>query len=251
MSNSFYDLKNEVHWNPITGCDPDPISLGCDNCWARRIRSRNLDGNGDSFAPQFHPDRLDAPLHWSKPRIFPTCFMGDWMAVDHRWSAIVMEVMWRNSKHQFLTLTKRAENLLQKLYWQHRGQGNVWLGVSAENQECWNQRAPFLCALKELGWHTWVSLEPLLGPINIAPGPGEWITKPDWVVVGCESGPRRRPCNTDWIYNTIEQCRNLNVPCYVKQIDVGGRVVKDINDDLGWRTATALMVRQYPKEFGQ
>lgn len=52
----------------------------------------------------------------------------------------------------------------------------------------------------------------------------------DWVVVGCESGPNRRPCKLEWIESIVDQCDTAGVKCHVKQINVGGKVIKDMND---------------------
>ena len=74
----------DVSWNPMTGCTH--VSEACDHCYAERMARRfNLrdlrDGERVSidnyFAPRFHPDRLDAPLHWRKPRRVFVCSMSD------------------------------------------------------------------------------------------------------------------------------------------------------------------------------
>lgn len=48
----------------------------------------------------------------------------------------------------------------------------------------------------------------------------------DWVVVGCESGPKNRPCKIEWIQSIVDQCQAEGVPVYVKQININGKVVK-------------------------
>lgn len=40
----------------------------------------------------------------------------------------------------------------------------------------------------------------------------------DWIVVGGESGPGARPFDIAWARNTIEQCKDAGVACFVKQI---------------------------------
>ena len=67
-----------------------------------------------------------------------------------------------------------------------------------------------------------VSFEPLLGQINAAP----YLDKIGWVIVGCESGPKRRHTDIDWIRSLRDQCQAAGVPFLLKQMDVGGRVVK-------------------------
>lgn len=52
----------------------------------------------------------------------------------------------------------------------------------------------------------------------------------DWIVIGCESGPKRRPCNPDWMIDLVGQCKAAGVACFVKQVNVGGKVlgIKDM-----------------------
>lgn len=67
-----------------------------------------------------------------------------------------------------------------------------------------------------------LSCEPLLGPLDLS----RWLG-PDgvrWVIVGGESGPKARPCDTAWITAVLDQCRAANVPCFVKQL--GRRPIK-------------------------
>jgi len=47
--------------------------------------------------------------------------------------------------------------------------------------------------------------------------------------MGCESGPRRRPCNLDWVRSIRDQCQASGVPLFVKQLDIGGKVVKELD----------------------
>ena len=64
---------------------------------------------------------------------------------------------------------------------------------------------------------------------------------PSWVVVGCESGPNRRPCKIEWVESIVEQCLAANVPVFVKQLDIGGKCVTDIGKFPGH-----LRIRQVP-----
>ena len=38
-----------------------------------------------------------------------------------------------------------------------------------------------------------------------------------WVIVGGESGPRRRPITPDWVRGIRDQCRSRRVPFFFKQ----------------------------------
>jgi protein gp37 len=48
----------------------------------------------------------------------------------------------------------------------------------------------------------------------------------DWVIVGAESGPNRRPCKIAWIRDVVQQCQAAGVPVFIKQMEVGGKIVK-------------------------
>lgn len=39
-----------------------------------------------------------------------------------------------------------------------------------------------------------------------------------WVIVGCESGPKHRPCPWEWMESIVGQCRDAGVPVFVKQL---------------------------------
>lgn len=86
-------------------------------------------------------------------------------------------------------------------------------------QDCYRTPPELLAAVR------WVSCEPLLGPVDLD-GAGGWIAglHPngsdaglDWVVVGGESGPGRRPCEVEWIADIVRQCDQAEVPVFVKQ----------------------------------
>lgn len=85
-----------------------------------------------------------------------------------------------------------------------------------------------------------LSLEPLIGPVDVA----KYITCRcdkngncdvcltggiDWVLVGGESGPGARPCDIEWIRSIVEQCKAAGALCFVKQL--GSRPVADFYDD--------------------
>ena len=100
-----------------------------------------------------------------------------------------------------------------------------YFGFTAENQEWYDRR--FRESRQLPDWaNWWISAEPLLGPINLGLSDRHPVTGafgviphlPSWVVVGCESGPNRRPCKIEWVESIVEQCLAANVPVFVKQI---------------------------------
>jgi protein gp37 len=97
----------------------------------------------------------------------------------------------------WLLLTKRPQNLMSRMNLAMNGNfdlnrtfgehmTNVWLGVSAENQEMYEARVPEITAI--LATVHFVSVEPMLGPVVI-----EELPRPDWIICGGESGPGARP----------------------------------------------------------
>lgn len=93
---------------------------------------------------------------------------------------------------------------------------NVWLGVSAENQEQADKRIPLL--LQCPAAVRFVSAEPLLGPVDVSRFMWPVSRFIDWVIVGGESGPGARPCNVEWIRSIVMQCGDAGVPVFVKQL---------------------------------
>jgi len=53
----------------------------------------------------------------------------------------------------------------------------------------------------------------------------------DWIIQGGESGHHKRPFNLDWAYSMKQDCADLNIPYFFKQIDK----VKEIPSDLQTR----------------
>lgn len=94
---------------------------------------------------------------------------------------------------------------------------NLWLGVSVENRETKHR----IDALRQVpAALRFLSLEPLLEDL------GELsLSGIAWVIVGGESGPGARPCNTAWIRSIVEQCNAARVPAFCKQL--GAHVIQN------------------------
>jgi protein gp37 len=118
---------------------------------------------------------------------------------------------------------------------------NIWEGTSTENQEAANERIPTL--LQTPAAIRWISAEPLLGPIDLSIMPElcsadvthrTKSTELDWVVVGGESGNKKRSFNSDWARQIRDYCEDAGVKFFMKQIDK----VQEIPED--------LLIREYP-----
>ena len=116
----------------------------------------------------------------------------------------------------FQTLTKRPQNIeklmpddLLKL------DSNVWIGITAENQEWFDRRWDYI---KDLPNVLFLSVEPMLGRLTL-PQSFLDLGQRGWVIVGGESGPlgKIRPyCLEDWRY-LRDQCLEAGVPVFHKQ----------------------------------
>jgi protein gp37 len=90
---------------------------------------------------------------------------------------------------------------------------NLWVGSSTERQEEHDLRAPHLRALRRHVGLTWLSVEPMLGLVELDPA-----NEIGWVVVGGESGTGARPMEVEWVECLATQCKALGVPMFFKQL---------------------------------
>ncbi len=211
----------DATWNPVTGCTK--ISPGCKNCYAERLALRLREmGNPrykNGFRITLHPDQVDLPLRWAKPKMIFVNSMSDLFheEVPLSYIAQVFELMGEAPQHTFQVLTKRHTRLAE-LMPRLPLLANVWVGVSVENQLWADRRIP---ALKSVAAAVrFLSCEPLLRPISLA----KHLGGIDWVIVGGESGPRARPMEPSWARAIRDECLEAGVPFFFKQW--GGRTSK-------------------------
>ena len=202
----------ESTWNPLTGCTK--ISPGCQHCYAERMALRLQAMGQPNYANGFkltlHERVLEKPIEWKTPQVIFVNSMSDLFHKDVPVNFIqqVFDVMRRANRHRFQLLTKRSERLLElspQIDWPE----NVWMGVSVENADYTFR----IDHLRQTGGRIkFLSLEPLLGPLNNLN-----LSGMDWVIVGGESGPKARPIAEEWIVDIRDQCRNAKVPFFFKQ----------------------------------
>lgn len=175
----------DATWNPVTGCTK--VSPGCDHCYAETLHER-FNGKGSFATVTLHPDRLDLPLRWKKPRRVFVNSMSDLFHKDvsDEFIAMVFAAMALTPRHTFQILTKRHARMRSLLSdsWFFEGLlphavdqlstgdyefryplPNVWLGVSTEDQKWADIRIPAL--LETPAAVRWISAEPLLGPVDL------------------------------------------------------------------------------------
>jgi len=194
---------------------------------------------------------LEIPLRWKRPRKVFVCSMTDLFAefVPDALIDQVFAVMALCPQHTFQVLTKRPERMREYLsvdrskplaecvearvganamqvatqlgekvddpWWDAFWAWplpNVWLGVTAENQEWWDRRVPILIEIPAA--EKFVSVEPMLGPIRGSREQWEWISQ---VIVGGESGREARPLHPDLPRGLRDQCQAHGVAFFFKQ----------------------------------
>lgn len=214
---------------------------------------------------------LVQPLHWKQPRRIFVNSMSDLFHKDVPFEFIdkVFDVMRRTPDHTYLVFTKRAKTMGDFIY-QAYGKTtiltNVQLILSLSTQKEADEKIPILLQIPAAV--RGLSLEPLLEGIGLE----EYICKGglaykilsrhygkdgfdpkgkqpertkqtlDWVIVGCESGPKRRPCKIEWVRSIVNQCQAASVPVYVKQLSINCKVSRNMAE---W--PEDLRIQQYPE----
>lgn len=242
----------DATWNPIRGCRR--VSTGCINCYAETMAAR-FSGPGQPYeglAEMKHGkprwtgqyqivwDKFDQPLRWKRPRMIFVNSMSDLFYEELPFSVTlqIFETMIEANHHIFQVLTKRPGQMLKffkYLYdvrimvWnRYIESNNIWMGISAENQDTANERIPLL--LKTPGHIRWVSAEPLLGPIDLRKCGAikeKWnivrtdvscsVGEIDWLVTGGESGHGARPMHPNWARKLRDDCSEASIPFFFKQ----------------------------------
>lgn len=271
----------DATWNPVTGCTP--AGVGCAHCYAKRVAERFPAVHGVEFSSESltstatcpvpfstvicHPERLCVPTRWRKQRAIMCPSMGDLFHEDVPVGFIrdVLGIMDRCLQHTFIVLTKRPERAREVLAnWTKMP--NVVLGVSCSTQAEADHAIPIL--LDTPANRRIVSLEPLVGPVDLMPVRLEGhltiykkctlcvgyncslYPKPenppcigkalDGVIVGGETGPGARPMHPDWVRSLRDQCEAAGVPFFFKQWGTGLKKesfpVRFYATTAGWRS---------------
>jgi protein gp37 len=123
-------------------------------------------------------------------------------------------------RHTFQVLTKRSALMrayVERRYSLRTPPSHIWLGISAEDQKRYDERAPDLAAIKAAGCVTFISAEPLIAAIDMKG------FAPHWLIAGSESGPGAKPCNVDWVRSLRDQCVANGTAFFFKQFVENGR----------------------------
>ena len=221
---------HRVEWGPgkprvRTKTWNDPVKW---NRWALEGVCRNCHGKG------FTTEKVVVPGELEKQKIEIQCMeckngkvdpyrvkvfcasLADWLdeEVPVQWREDVFDLVEACKSIDWLMLTKRIQNFATMVptKWLGEPLKNVWVGVTAENQEWWDKRVPILA--KTPASLRWVSYEPALGPIVIHENSGV-----NWIIAGGESEQTMdaRRFDVEWTESVIEQCRKYGIVPFMKQ----------------------------------
>ena len=166
----------------------------------------------NGFELTLHPEALNDPYNWKKPKMIFVNSMSDLFHKDVPVEFIqrVFQVIRENPHHVFQVLTKRSDVLLYYdregwLDWPH----NLWMGVTVESNSV-TTRIGHLTSTKARV--KFLSCEPLLTSL-----PEMNLAGVDWIIVGGESGRTPRPIKEEWVLDIKEQCEQAGVAFYFKQ----------------------------------
>ncbi len=274
-------MSNPIGWcddtiNPVVGCSH--CSPGCDNCYAERFAARLannpatakkyagvVDENGkwtgrirstftmDDGSPNYE-GKVTYELFWSLGKKHKRVFIGSMTDIFHENAdkkdlSHIMLSIHKHPQHTFMFLTKRPHVMKERLgpWLLHDAPlPNLWLGVTVCNQQEADEKIPIL--LQTPAAKRFVSIEPMLGPVNLMPHifsepDGEFRThkgkrqmrcaKPEdgglhWVICGGETGPGARPMHPEWALSLRDQCLEAQVPFFFKNFGgkkKGGRLL--------------------------
>jgi protein gp37 len=257
-------------WTPVGGCLP--ISVGCTNCWVPKwlrshtwktetvhtgvtrvnkhghpVWSGNLtalrDGDPVWNWPLNFPGVVNPALGPGKPNLIFVVLEGD-LFVEGRPKADINRVCATvaASRHIGLLCTKYTRQMANHFAsldprtvkcWLPK----LWLGFSAENQECFDCRWTDLRPFAEAGWFVFASLSPLLDPVTL---PSDFLAlgPRTWVVVNGECEQLRpdecRPMETEWARAIRNQCSAAGISFFMRAMHSGEYVQPD------------LWIRQFP-----
>lgn len=244
--------NTKIEWadhtfNPWIGCTK--ISTACDHCYAEKERASTVLGVKWGVNMPRHrtsDENWKKPLRWNaaaerhgvRESVF-CASLGDWAdnAVPGQWRLDLADLIRKTPWLNWLLLTKRIGNAAAMLaeMFPEGLPPNVRIGATIANQEEADRDIRKLLALN---CPNFVSMEPLLGPVNltnvpVGGGHGHHEFSPiitgnalhravssdrvQWVIVGGESGPHARPMHPDWARSLRDQCQAAGVPFLFKQ----------------------------------
>lgn len=264
--------NSKIEWtdhtfNPWVGCTK--VSPGCDNCYAEAMmdtRLRRVTWGAGQRRARTSAANWRAPVRWNtqheqffaahgrRQRVFCASLADVFdNAVPALWRRDLAALIEATPNLDWLLLTKRISNAAPMLVDMFPGgtPDHVSLGATVTKQPEADRDIEKL--LMTPARRRFLSMEPLLGPVDLrpwfdptggccmremqscenCPADAPWIHGPtteyaedgtgyrspeiDWVIAGGESGPGARPAHPDWFRSLRDQCAEFGVPFLFKQ----------------------------------
>lgn len=211
------------------------VSAECDNCYARQLSQRYGWAEWGRDTKRYltsHTTRNKA-YRWNhlaeqagkRHRVFVNS-LSDTLdpEVPQEWRDEIVATAAVTRNLDYLILTKRPQFISKLLPFIST---NMWGGTTVGVRSS----LPRIQHLRNSNFPVkFLSIEPLLEDL------GELdLTGINWVIVGGESGAKKRPFDAGWARSIRDQCKQQNVAFFMKQVDK----VQPIPDD--------LMIREFPK----
>ena len=234
-------------WNPVSGCSF--CSEGCENCYAANLIKKRIKSEKNiTFDVHVNKKQFYKNLGDEEEFIFITS-QGD--LFHHQINEEIIDDIFKHANKfknkKYAVLTKRSSymkeyflnyDLLENIGGMNFD--NFIVGVTVEN----NKRKYRIDNLIECGNiipNKFISLEPCLEDIDIKDYLKTGLI--NWVVVGCESGDFYRDCKIQWIENIVTDCKEFNVPVFVNNINIDGKVTDNIC------SIPSVYFREFYKDF--
>ncbi len=253
--------NSKIEWTDHTanlwwGCTH--VHEGCDNCyaeaWSKRFDGGNTVWGNDAPRREIAKTFNDLKRYQKKAaelgeihRVFVGSMMDIFekpmpvidskgviqpITTEHIRQKFFREIVPNSPNLLFLLLTKRPSNINKYIpnQWYKSPPDNVMFGTSIVNQKTADT---LLKQLIQVNGRLFISMEPQLDLVYLR---SQYLDCLHWVIQGGESGPRKRPFNTEWAEFTKQQCETAKVPYFFKQIDK----IQEIPEH--------LQIREFPKE---
>lgn len=232
-------------FNPWIGCTK--VGPGCDHCYAEDLMDRRhgrVEWGGDRSRTAAstwalpHRWQRAAPAflaaHGRRQRVFCASLadVGD----NHRsilpaWRADLAATVRATPDLEWLFLTKRIGNMPGILLgmFDATPPENIRIGATIVNQAEWDRDAGKIAQVAVIVGREriFLSMEPLLGPVDLdhAYYPAKRFV--GWVIAGGESGRDARPMHPDWVRGIRGYCAENGIPFLFKQWGEWGQAAGD------------------------
>ncbi len=244
--------NSKIEWtdhtfNPWIGCTK--VSPACDHCYAEAWAKRSGRVRWNAERQRTGAANWNQPLKWhasipdgERKRVFCASLADVFdNEVPWEWRHDLFELIRRTPRLDWLLLTKRIGNAKAMLTEEGMDCAyNIWIGATVIDQTEFDRDVPKL--LRTPARVRFLSVEPMLGPIEIAAQAGA-LSPLHWVICGGESGPHARALDQEWALRLREGCAARGIAFFMKQ---GSQANWERFKDFRAFPA-ALQVREWPQ----